>query len=194
LMEENARSSVLFLDACRDNPLHRAFVKQPGTRSIRMPGGLATAEAGAGTLISYATQPGNIALDGAGRNSPYAGALVRHITHPDLDLSGILIAVRNDVMTATAGKQVPWEHSALTGRIFFRDAAAATGQTRKPQTRGAPAAVVDDAPRCSVSAIADDGWTNRGTGGSASEAIGNAMTMCAKIGGRNCRIGENTCG
>jgi uncharacterized caspase-like protein len=35
------------------------------------------------------------------------------------DLSAILIAVRNDVMKETQRKQVPWEHSALTGRFYF---------------------------------------------------------------------------
>jgi uncharacterized caspase-like protein len=30
-----------------------------------------------GTLISYATQPGNVALDGAGGNNPYTKALSR---------------------------------------------------------------------------------------------------------------------
>src|SRR5262249_29048695 len=65
------------------------------------------------------TQPGNVASDGAGRNSPFAGALVKHLSTSHDDLSAILIAVRNDVMKATNQKQVPWEHSALTGRFYF---------------------------------------------------------------------------
>src|SRR5262249_26812352 len=80
--------------------------------------GLATVESGVGTLISFSTQPGNVALDGSGRNSPFAGALVKHISSDD-DLSAILISVRNDVMRETQGKQVPWEHSALRARFFF---------------------------------------------------------------------------
>jgi len=58
-------------------------------------------------------------LDGTGRNSPFAGALVKHASTSHEDLGAILIAVRNDVMKETARKQVPWEHSALTGRVYF---------------------------------------------------------------------------
>ena len=50
-----------------------------------------------GTLISFSTQPGNVALDGTGRNSPYAQAMIKHIGDRGKDLTSILIAVRNDV-------------------------------------------------------------------------------------------------
>ena len=90
-----------------------------GTRSAEIGRGLAQVEAGVGTLVSFSTQPGNVALDGTGRNSPFAGALVKHFGAPKDDLSNILIAVRNDVMKETQRKQVPWEHSALTGRFYF---------------------------------------------------------------------------
>ena len=63
-------------------------------------------ESGVGTLISFSTQPGNVALDGKGRNSPYAGALVNHVKHSSDSLSDLLIAVRNDVRKETQNKQV----------------------------------------------------------------------------------------
>ena len=66
---------MLFLDACRDNPLARNLARAMGTRSAEIGRGLAPVELGVGTLISFSTQPGNVALDGAGRNSPFAGAL-----------------------------------------------------------------------------------------------------------------------
>lgn len=50
------------------------------------------------------------------------------------DLSAILIHVRNDVMKATQRKQVPWEHSALTGRFHFaqpQQIAAVSSDTKK---------------------------------------------------------------
>ena len=62
-----------------------------------------------------------MASDGLGRNSPYTGALVKHIGSSTDDLSAILISVRNDVMKVTQRKQVPWENSALTGRFYFGD-------------------------------------------------------------------------
>jgi uncharacterized caspase-like protein len=62
-----------------------------GTRSSAIGRGLAQVEAGGGTLISYSTQPGNVALDGTGRNSPFAGALVKHIVAPGVDVGALLI-------------------------------------------------------------------------------------------------------
>ena len=118
-MEREAQTNIIFLDACRDNPLARDLARSLGTRSTEVGRGLAAVESGVGTLISFSTQPGNVALDGAGRNSPYAGALVRQLARTGDDLSAMLIAVRNDVMKETQRRQVPWEHSALTGRFYF---------------------------------------------------------------------------
>jgi formylglycine-generating enzyme required for sulfatase activity len=119
-MERSASTNILFLDACRDNPLARNLARAMGTRSSYVGRGLATIESGVGTLISFSTQPGNVALDGTGRNSPFAGSLVKHISTSNDGLSDILVSVRNDVMKETQRKQVPWEHSALTGRFYFK--------------------------------------------------------------------------
>jgi hypothetical protein len=118
-MERETETNVLFLDACRDNPLARNLARAMGTRSAEVGRGLAATEAGVGTLISFSTQPGNVALDGVGRNSPFAAALAKRIGASSDDLSALLIDVRNDVRKATLNKQVPWEHSALTGRFYF---------------------------------------------------------------------------
>jgi uncharacterized caspase-like protein len=121
-MERTTASNILFLDACRNNPLARNLARAMGTRSVEIGRGLAPIESGVGTLISFSTQPGNVALDGSGRNSPFAGALVRHLASSSDSLSDILIAVRNDVRKETDNKQVPWEHSSLTGRFYFNPA------------------------------------------------------------------------
>jgi uncharacterized caspase-like protein len=118
-MERAATTNILILDACRDNPLARNLARALGTRSSSIGRGLAAMESGEGTLISFSTQPGNVALDGAGRNSPFATALLKHIAAPGEDLPTILINVRNDVMAATEHRQVPWEHSALTTKVYF---------------------------------------------------------------------------
>jgi len=130
IMERHTTTNILFLDACRNNPLARNLARAMGTRSVEIARGLAPVESGVGTLISFSTQPGNIASDGSGRNSPFAGALVKRVGSSNEDLSAILIDVRNDVRKETENKQVPWEHSALTGRFYF-------GGTPPPQ--GAPA-------------------------------------------------------
>ena len=129
-MEREAQTNLLFFDACRDNPLARNLARAVGSQSFEIGRGLAPVESGAGTLISFSTQPGNVALDGAGRNSPFSGALVRQLGTSNEDLNAILIAVRNDVMRQTDRKQVPWEHSALTRRFYFKaaDQTPAAGQ------------------------------------------------------------------
>jgi uncharacterized caspase-like protein len=111
------RTSLVFLDACRDNPLARNLARAMGGRSIER--GLAPVQSGAGLFIAYSTQPGNVARDGTGRNSPFAAALLRHIAAPGYNVSALMIAVRRDVMAATGGRQVPWDHSALTGEFYF---------------------------------------------------------------------------
>jgi phosphate transport system substrate-binding protein len=140
-MEREAPTNILFLDACRDNPLAPNLARAMGTRSTDIGRGLAAAESGIGTLISFSTQPGNVALDGVGRNSPFAGALLKQLTSSNDDLSAMLIAVRNDVMRETQRRQVPWEHSALTGRFYFSPGAGATAaQPSAPVPPPAPPA------------------------------------------------------
>jgi uncharacterized caspase-like protein len=118
MMKREPSTSLLFFDACRDNPLSRNLARAMGPRS-QIGRGLAAVEAGAGTLVSFSTQPGNVALDGVGRNSPFSAALVAQLGASNEDLNTILIAVRNDVMRRTEGKQVPWEHSSLTRRLYL---------------------------------------------------------------------------
>jgi Caspase domain len=89
-----------------------------GTRSVEIGRGLAPVESGVGTLISFSTQPGNVALDGSRRSSPFAGALLKRIASSRDDLSALFIDVRNDVRKDTQNKQTPWEHSALTARFY----------------------------------------------------------------------------
>jgi hypothetical protein len=118
-MEGAAKTNILFLDACRDNPLARNLARAMGTRSTAVGKGLASVESGIGTLISFSTQPGNVALDGKGRNSPFAGALAQQLLAGRGDLADMLISVRRSVMQATDNRQVPWEHSSLTDRFYF---------------------------------------------------------------------------
>jgi uncharacterized caspase-like protein len=134
-MEREAKTNVLFLDACRNNPLARNLARALGTRSAEIGRGLAATEAGVGTLIGFSTQPGNVALDGSGRNSPYSGPLAKAIGTPGKDLSAILIAVRNEVLAATGEKQVPWEHSALRAPFYFQPGSPAVS-AGPPQAAG----------------------------------------------------------
>lgn len=123
-IDRENKTNVVFLDACRDNPLARNLARSMGTRSVSIGKGLAQVETGVGTFIAYSTQPGNVALDGDGANSPFTTALAKGVRVPGRNLTAVMVDVRRDVLAATQGKQVPWDHSSLTGDFFFQLAAA----------------------------------------------------------------------
>ncbi|RWB37569.1 MAG: hypothetical protein EOQ46_31650 [Mesorhizobium sp.] len=118
-MERSTKTNLIFLDACRDNPFAENLSRSMGTRSGAVGRGLARLGSGVGSLVAFATQPGNVALDGAGRNSPFTAALLAHLGTPGQDITRDLIDVRREVLAATAGKQVPWENSSLTGEVIL---------------------------------------------------------------------------
>jgi uncharacterized caspase-like protein len=108
-MQSNTK--IVFLDACRDNPLSRSLiVASRGSGGASR--GLAPMDLGGGTLISYSTKDGNVALDGDGKNSPYTEALLDHMNER-IDISLLLRKVRKSVMAKTNGKQVPWDYGSL---------------------------------------------------------------------------------
>jgi Caspase domain len=126
------KTNIVFLDACRDNPLARNLARSMGTRSAAIGQGLAEVQTGVGTFIAYSTQPGNVALDGAGRNSPFTAALTGRALEAGRNLNALMIEVRKDVLKATDGRQVPWDHSALTSDFFFQPGAQAAGDANLP--------------------------------------------------------------
>jgi len=123
-LERNSRVSIVFLDACRDNPLARNLAV--ASRSTSVGRGLAQVDKAVGMMIAFATQPGNVALDGKGRNSPFTEALLRHIDSEGASINDVMIGVRKDVLETTNGKQVPWENSSLTGQFYFKPAKTAS--------------------------------------------------------------------
>lgn len=123
-IEQATTTNIVFLDACRDNPLARNLARSMGTRSSAVGKGLARTSSGIGTLISFSTQPGNVALDGSGKNSPFTAALLNHLGTPGQDITRDLILVRREVLEKTNGRQVPWENSSLTGEIILNPAIA----------------------------------------------------------------------
>ena len=108
---------LIFLDACRNSPVKNLNVPQQSA-------GLARVGEAAGLMIAFATQPDNVAYDGAGRNSPFTQAFLSHVATPGIDVSAMMIAVRRDVIATTGGAQVPWENSSLTRQFFFAGASA----------------------------------------------------------------------
>ncbi len=110
---------ILVLDACRDNPiaaLEEQLARQAG-RSVAPREGLAPTISATGLMISYATAPGQVALDGpVGGNSPFAEALAHYLDEPGLEIGLLFRKVSARVREATAGAQVPWTEASLTGK------------------------------------------------------------------------------
>jgi TPR repeat protein len=107
------RLNLVILDACRNNPF--------GGRGLRSSeGGLAQMRAPEGTLISYATQPGNVAQDGDDGHSPYTKALAGTLKRAGLDLFDTFNEVGLAVKRATGGSQQPWVSSSpIDGKFYF---------------------------------------------------------------------------
>lgn len=118
LLDSRERTNIVILDACRNNPFARRLARG-ATRGIRVASGLADMRGGLGTLIAFATEPNDVALDGDGANSPFTEALVRHMREPGFEIRQLMTLVRRDVVQATDGEQVPWDHSSLLGDFYF---------------------------------------------------------------------------
>jgi uncharacterized caspase-like protein len=71
-------------------------------------------------LVAFSTLPGDVATDGAGRNSPFTHALVKHLPTPGLELRHLFVRVRADVVLVTSNAQIPQVSDALNGEYVFR--------------------------------------------------------------------------
>lgn len=135
-------TGLVFLDACRDNPLARSMAT--GTRSVGR--GLAEVTSHTGTLIAYATQPGNVAYDGDANHSPFTTALLNHMATPGLEIRLMLDYVGEEVAEMTRGQQQPWVHfSRLRGGFYFKPAPS-NGQTTQSGSTGTEVAINENDP------------------------------------------------
>jgi len=106
--------NIVILDACRNNPFARSFRSESR--------GLAKMDAPSGSLVAFATAPGDIAADGEGRNGLYTSHLLRHLRTPGLAIEKVLKQTRIGVAAdsaKTGRKQTPWESSSLRGDFYF---------------------------------------------------------------------------
>jgi uncharacterized caspase-like protein len=138
------RLNLVMLDACRNNPF--------GGRGLRaIDSGLAQMRAPEGTLISFATQPGNVAQDGINGNSPYTEALARTIRRPGLGVFDVFNEVGLTVKKTTGGEQQPWVSSSpIDGSFYFAgmakaDEARPVASINLPMDPAAPAGALIEA-------------------------------------------------
>ena len=115
--------SIIILDACRDNPFAQSL------RSSKR--GLAKMNAATGSIIAYATAPGNTAADGIGRNGLYTKHLLININKPNLSIEEVFKNVRIGVTKESNKLQTPWEESSLMGNFQFLVPSESTVITEK---------------------------------------------------------------
>jgi uncharacterized caspase-like protein len=130
--KSGTRINLVLLDACRDNPF-----RDHGVRSTS--GGLAQMPAPVGTLISFATQPRSVSLDGVDGHSPYTRALATAMQRPGSGLFKTFNEVGLAVEKATGGSQLPWVSSSpISGNFYFAGKPAVV--------EAKPAPIPSDAP------------------------------------------------
>lgn len=179
LMEfSGARLKLVFFDACRNNPFSRSL-----SRSVSR--GLARLDANtAGTLIAFATAPGDVASDGGRANSPFTTALARYIREPGLEVRQMLGKVREEVYLTTNEQQLPWVNEALIGEFYF------AGRTEEMTTPGvASAESINTAFQIAAeinTAVAYDAFLRQFPSGSyadlARAAVDNLEKKASKVG------------
>ncbi len=147
----DAKVKLVFLDACRDNPFAAKIKSNSATRSVNVQSGLAEMKSGEGTLIAFATGPGQTALDGQeGNNSPFTRALIDNITKPGVEIQQAMTSVRAQVNEETHKGQLPWGHTNLIGAVYLNPA-----QQTQQVANAAPTASSSSAPTAAAAGSSD---------------------------------------
>lgn len=155
-MTNDVKVQLVFLDACRDNPLARSLARRMSpSRSATVGRGLAEIKlietGGSGSVIAFSTSPGDVALDGDGQNSPFTNALLKHIDEPDASIQTVMTRVTGDVFKETGRRQRPWVNASLIGEVFLNKTANQQVASLEPgttddQTSAGTAAVAPTVP------------------------------------------------
>ncbi|WP_052161805.1 caspase family protein [Hoeflea sp. BAL378] len=135
-MDARAKTKIVVLDACRDNPfeaeLAEALAGQPEAETIKR--GLAVIKRAGplekpldegegfntyGSIIAFAAAPGTTATDGEGDNSPYTAALAAELAKPGVEVGQMFRAAAANVVRETGGRQQPEYLVRLTDEVYF---------------------------------------------------------------------------
>lgn len=108
-----SNANIVMLDACRNNPLSGKF-RSGQSRGLASPGSVPK-----GTVIIYATDPGNVAADGNGRNGLFTAGLLTAFKGKDLSLDGVLTAASAEVEQASGQMQTPYVNGPKTLQKSF---------------------------------------------------------------------------
>lgn len=110
----NTDVNILILDACRDNPFKNNWQRSTNVQ------GLAAMEAPVGTIIAFAADANQIALDGSNNHGLFTEELLKNIIIPNITVTDVLIKTRVAVLEKSGNKQKPADYSTLTGSFYFK--------------------------------------------------------------------------
>lgn len=108
MQESNVKLKIVILDACRNNPFGRGMGR-----------GLASMNSPSGSFLAFATGPGDVAMDGRNRNSPYTTAILKHIATPNISIYECFQNIGETVSELTRGHQNPWISASLKNMFYF---------------------------------------------------------------------------
>ncbi|WP_348653020.1 caspase family protein [uncultured Sulfurimonas sp.] len=108
MQEAKNRLNIVILDACRNDP----FSRSAG-------GGLAPVGNAKGIFVAYATEAGDVAADGSGKNGVFTKRLIEHMNEKGATIERVFKNVRTDVQTDTNGRQSPGVYNQITGDFYF---------------------------------------------------------------------------
>ena len=114
LIKASNSMNIIILDACRDNPFGKTVVVDQK--------GLGQFDAPPGSILSYATGPGNVANDGVGKNGLFTENLLKEMINPTAKIEDVFKRVRLNVRLASKGSQIPWESTSLEQDFYFNAA------------------------------------------------------------------------
>lgn len=147
-LEGATRLKLVILDACRNNPFEQSMTRSISTRAVSR--GLARVEPeSADLLVAFASKAGTVAMDGEGKNSPFATALSKYLTEPGVDVRIALGKVRDEVVAATNRSQEPFVYGSLGGAQIFLNIREVNvnvtnnGNTQEVSPNGQSAAAAD---------------------------------------------------
>lgn len=113
-----ARLQIIILDSCRNNPFAGVKLQDtlgPDVREVET--GFASLAAPINSYLVFSTSPGEVALDGAGKNSPFAAAFLQAATLGAVPVTEVFKDVRRKVFVETQGFQVPWDSSTMVDEV-----------------------------------------------------------------------------
>jgi tetratricopeptide (TPR) repeat protein len=134
-LESRAKVTLVFLDACRNNPLEEEFRRRVSAlgRGFDEQRGLAPMSGHhSETLIVFATRPNEQAADGTGRNSPFTRAFLEHIATPNRDVELVMRDVAASVRQQTNGRQIPQRLTELQNGLVLLKASDESARGAAP--------------------------------------------------------------